>query len=178
MKRIAIALSTLFVSAGALAARLPQTVIPAHYAVSIAPDLAAETYRGDETIDVEVKEPVSSITMHAIGLDFRDLQVSGGGKNLRATVSSDAPNAIPTPVACLDVDSLSVDSLDVDYLGVGYPAPRPRPPVAAPGPPIRPPTLPDRPSGRFLPPWRPVSSRRGRSCCPRERCGHRPCWKS
>jgi aminopeptidase N len=103
MKRIAVALSTLFVSAGALAARLPQTVIPAHYAVSIAPDLAAETYRGDETIDVEVKEPVSSITVHAIGLDFRDVQVSGGGKNLRATVSSDAPNemitlALPEPL--------------------------------------------------------------------------------
>src|SRR5207244_13109532 len=83
--------------------RLPQTVIPAHYAVSIAPDLAAETYRGDETIDVEVKEPVSSITMHAIGLDFRDLQVSGGGKNLRATVTSDAQTAmitmtLPAPV--------------------------------------------------------------------------------
>ena len=96
MKRAVIAVSVLFVSLGASAARLPQSVIPNHYAITIAPDLVAETYRGDEAIDVDVKEPVSSITMHAIDLDFRDVQVSAAGRNLRATVTSDPPNEMIT----------------------------------------------------------------------------------
>ena len=103
MKRTVFAVSLLFVSLGASAARLPQSVIPNLYSITIAPDLAAETYRGDESIDVDIKEPVSSITMHAIDLDFRDVQVSAAGRNLRGTVTSDAPNemitlALPEPL--------------------------------------------------------------------------------
>src|SRR5438132_3934206 len=103
MKRTVLAVSLLFVSVGVSAARLSQSVIPNHYAITITPDLAAETYRGDESIDVDVKEPVTSITMHAIDLDFRDVQVSGSGRNLRAPVTSDAPNemitlALPEPL--------------------------------------------------------------------------------
>src|SRR5207248_3734229 len=53
--------------------------------------------------DVEIKEPVTSITMHAVDLDFRDVQVNGSDRNLRATVTSDAPNemitlALPEPL--------------------------------------------------------------------------------
>ena len=103
MKRTVLAVSVLFVSLGVSAARLPQSVIPNHYAITITTDLAAETYRGDESIDVDVKEPITSITMHAIDLDFRDVQVSAAGRNLRATVTSDLPNemitlALPEPL--------------------------------------------------------------------------------
>src|SRR2546427_3251489 len=103
MKRTVLAVSLLFVSVGVSAARLPQSVIPNHYSITITPDLATETYRGDESIDVDVKEPIRSITMHSIDLDFRDVQVSAAGRNLRATVTSDSPNemitfALPEPL--------------------------------------------------------------------------------
>src|SRR5437660_3441581 len=96
MKRAVLAGSLLLVSLGVSAARLPQNVIPNHYAITITPDLTAETYRGDESIDVDVTEPITSITMHAIDLDFRDVQVSAAGRNLRATVTSDLPNEMIT----------------------------------------------------------------------------------
>jgi len=94
----------LFVSIAAQAARLPTTVIPSHYAISITPDLANETFHGEETIDVDVKEPVSSITMHAIGFSYHDVTVTSGGTTTAANVGEDAGNemiklSLPQPIA-------------------------------------------------------------------------------
>ena len=86
----------LVVSPLAAATRLPQNVVPDHYSIRIAPDLAAETFAGEETIDLTVKEPVDSITMHASDLALHDVYVDGGGKRLAATVSADAPNETVT----------------------------------------------------------------------------------
>src|SRR5207249_291017 len=70
------------------ATRLPQTVIPDHYAIRIAPDLQNETFSGDVTIDVDVKEPIDTITLHAVDLVMRDVTIN----QLPATVMFDAPN--------------------------------------------------------------------------------------
>ena len=51
------------------AARLPKSVIPDHYAISITPDLAAEKFSGQETIDVDIKEPVDTITLHSADIE-------------------------------------------------------------------------------------------------------------
>src|SRR5258708_34110193 len=66
-----------------LAARLPRSVIPKHYGITIEPDLGHETFRGDETIDVDVTEPLSAITLHAI-----DLELSAIGAMSAATPPS------------------------------------------------------------------------------------------
>ncbi|HEV7425837.1 MAG TPA: hypothetical protein VGQ46_05680, partial [Thermoanaerobaculia bacterium] len=56
--------AALFIAALPLAAaRLPQTVIPDHYAITITPDLPTEKFSGSETIDVTLKEPVDTITL-------------------------------------------------------------------------------------------------------------------
>jgi aminopeptidase N len=78
------------------AARLPQNVLPDHYTLRIAPDLANETFTGEETIDVAVKEPSDTITLHAAELTLRDVTVEVGGKRLPATVTADAPNETVT----------------------------------------------------------------------------------
>ena len=80
----------LFVSAVATAARLPQSVIPNHYAISIAPDLANERFSGEETIDVDVKQPVTAITLNAVGLTCHDARVTASGKTVTATIT-DSP---------------------------------------------------------------------------------------
>src|SRR5215212_1445586 len=93
MRRI---LLSLLLAATPLAAaiRLPQTVIPSHYTLRIEPDLAAETFRGEETIDVDVREPVDSITLHSVELDLHDVTVTAGGKRFPATVTADAANEV------------------------------------------------------------------------------------
>src|ERR1700682_4721442 len=81
---IAIALCALPLAA----ARLPRTVIPKHYGITVEPDLPAETFRGDETIDVDVNEQVSSITLHAIDLELSAIGATSGATAASGTVAS------------------------------------------------------------------------------------------
>jgi len=81
-----ILLLTLAVATPALAARLPQAVIPSHYAITMTPDLTNDTFNGEEAIDVDVREPrLSSILMHAIGLDIVTASVTQNGASVAAT---------------------------------------------------------------------------------------------
>jgi aminopeptidase N len=73
----------------ARAERLPKTVIPSHYALTLAPDLKTATFTGIETIDVDLKEPAKSITLNSAEIAFQSVTVKAAGKELTATVSSD-----------------------------------------------------------------------------------------
>src|SRR5213592_3441567 len=85
MRRMVLAVA-LFLSAIPAAARLPKSVVPSHYALTITPDLANETFAGDETIDVDVKEPVDAIVLNAVDLELSNVTVNGHA----ATVAVDA----------------------------------------------------------------------------------------
>ncbi len=50
--------------------RLPRTVVPVRYEVTLEPDLAAGTFVGDVTIAVDVREPTTSIVLNAIELEI------------------------------------------------------------------------------------------------------------
>ncbi|HEX9458448.1 MAG TPA: M1 family metallopeptidase, partial [Thermoanaerobaculia bacterium] len=91
MKRL-LSAAALLAALPLTAARLPVSVIPDHYAITITPDLAAEKFSGQETIDVDVKEPIDTITFHSVDLDLHDVVVASGSKLLNPTVTFDAPN--------------------------------------------------------------------------------------
>jgi len=74
------------------ATRLPQNVLPTHYTISITPDLAAETFTGDETIDVDVKSATDTITLHSVDLTLKDVRAG----NAAAELTFDAPNETVT----------------------------------------------------------------------------------
>jgi aminopeptidase N len=75
------------------AARLPRGVIPNHYTIRIEPDLKAETFRGDVTIDLDVHEPASSIVLYSTGLQLSSITAGSA----RGTVAGvDAPNETVT----------------------------------------------------------------------------------
>src|SRR5436190_3758986 len=92
MRRPVLAVALLLSALPLVAARLPKSVVPSHYTLAITPDLGNETFSGDETIDVDVKEPLDAITLHAVGLDLTNVTVDAGGKSLPATVTVDGPN--------------------------------------------------------------------------------------
>lgn len=69
--------------------RLPQTVIPSHYALTLTPDLKAATFTGVETIDVSVNKPVKAITLNSAEINFDAVSVSAAGKEQKAAVSLD-----------------------------------------------------------------------------------------
>src|SRR5258706_2910826 len=74
------------------AARLPQSVIPDHYAITITPDLPGEKFSGNETIDVTLKEPVDTITLHSADIVIHDVVLASGSKMMNPTITYDVPN--------------------------------------------------------------------------------------
>ncbi|MEA2339021.1 MAG: puromycin-sensitive aminopeptidase [Thermoanaerobaculia bacterium] len=92
MRRLLAAAALLLAALPLAAARLPKSVIPDHYAISITPDLAAEKFSGQETIDVDIKEPIDTITLNSAEIEMHDIVVAAGSKLLNPTVSYDAPN--------------------------------------------------------------------------------------
>ena len=57
MRTLVFGLAILACSPAAIAQRLPATVMPTHYALWFAPDLQNATFRGRETIDIDVQQP-------------------------------------------------------------------------------------------------------------------------
>jgi len=72
------------------AQRLPQTVKPEHYTLTLAPDLKAATFTGRETIDVVIDQPVDVITLNSAEIKFESVTTTLDGKSLTAKVSEDA----------------------------------------------------------------------------------------
>ncbi len=90
--RNAVAASALvcFACAGAAAEeRLPSTVAPTRYALTLAPDLAHGTFTGRETIDVAVRAPTQAIVLHAVDLAITEATVDAAGARLPARVTAD-----------------------------------------------------------------------------------------
>ena len=89
MKPLLIALLVL-TAVPAYAQRLPDTVIPAHYDLTVEPDLAKATFSGREAIDVTLKTPSKAIVLNAAEITFGDVQIVAGGKTQPAAVTLDA----------------------------------------------------------------------------------------
>jgi len=94
------------------AQRLPNTVSPEHYTLSLTPDLKAATFSGSESIDITIAEPTNSITLNSAEIAFQSVAVSAGGKQLKATISLERdkeqatftfPNKLPAGQATLAI---------------------------------------------------------------------------
>jgi len=70
--------------------RLPRTVIPSHYGITIEPDLKAATFTGSVVIDIEVVEPVTEIVLNAIELAITKASITAEVGEVVAAISLDA----------------------------------------------------------------------------------------
>src|ERR1700722_11650916 len=64
------------------AQRLPQTVKPEHYTLTLAPDLKNATFTGRESIDVVIDQPVDVITLNSAEIKFESVTTTLDGKKL------------------------------------------------------------------------------------------------
>ena len=78
------------------AQRLSGTVVPEHYSLWFAPDLSKATFRGRETIRVQVNTPVTSVTLHAAEIEFGEVLIEAGGTTQTARVTLDAKTETAT----------------------------------------------------------------------------------
>ncbi len=71
--------------------RLPRTVVPSRYDITLAPDLERLTFEGSETVTVDVIEPVDEIVLNAVALDIGEVTLSpvSGGEAIQARVTVD-----------------------------------------------------------------------------------------
>jgi len=84
-------LCLLFAPASHLAAqRLPDTVRPEHYKLSLTPDLKAATFSGVETIDLSIAQPTDSITLNSAEIAFETVSINSGATSQKATVTLDS----------------------------------------------------------------------------------------
>lgn len=56
--------------------RLSKYIIPIRYKISLTPDLANFTFKGQEIIDILLSKPTKSITLHAAELDISNAEIS------------------------------------------------------------------------------------------------------
>ncbi|HEY3100704.1 MAG TPA: M1 family metallopeptidase [Methylomirabilota bacterium] len=70
--------------------RLPRTAVPSRYEIRLEPDLTTLTFRGQETVALEVTETISEVVLNAIelGIDSASLE-NDRGDTIRATATLD-----------------------------------------------------------------------------------------
>jgi puromycin-sensitive aminopeptidase len=93
--------------------RLGHQVVPSAYRIHLTPDLDAATFAGRVEIDIDVKESVNAITLHAIELDLQPATFVAGNQTVESTsVTSDEtyqtatfhfPSALPVGPAVLSI---------------------------------------------------------------------------
>jgi aminopeptidase N/puromycin-sensitive aminopeptidase len=74
------------------AQRLPQTVIPSHYQLSLDPSIEQEKFSGSEEIDVSVKTAVNTIVLNSLDLDISKAEVMASGQKQDAKIVYDKPD--------------------------------------------------------------------------------------
>jgi len=98
--------------------RLPRSVVPSHYNLTLEPDLDAATFAGNVSIDVEVTEPVDEILVNAADLDIASARLVGpNGTEVTGIVTLD----LERERAIIDLeDALAPGAwrLDIGFTGV------------------------------------------------------------
>jgi puromycin-sensitive aminopeptidase len=81
-------------AAGLQAQRLPTSVVPGNYKLSLDPDIAGQKFSGEETITVQVQQPVREIVLNSLELEISVAEVVPGANMaaLPAQVRYDQPN--------------------------------------------------------------------------------------
>jgi puromycin-sensitive aminopeptidase len=70
--------------------KLPETVIPERYEIRLAPDLKAYTFAGEETVHVNVREPVKEVVLNACELTIHTVSaIPTDGKSIQGTATLD-----------------------------------------------------------------------------------------
>jgi aminopeptidase N len=117
MRRFVVAVVAVLLAAPAFAWRLPQDVVPSHYTLRFTPDLAAEKFSGEETIDVTVKQPTNKVVLNAAEIEFDEVTITAGGEKQKATVALDPDIEFATLTVAKPL-AVGPASISIRYRGI------------------------------------------------------------
>src|SRR5204863_2088969 len=89
MKKLTLIFLSLAICATTQAQRLPEGIVPEHYQLTFTPNLKDATFAGDETIDVRVLKPTTTITLNSAEIKCVSATVESHGATLNAKVTVD-----------------------------------------------------------------------------------------
>ncbi len=73
--------------------RLPSSAVPRRYRITVEPDIPTASFTGTETVTIDVRETLTSLTLNAIELDIGEASlVDDRGTSYPATIGYDEPN--------------------------------------------------------------------------------------
>lgn len=97
MKRVIVAaMWTVFASSASLAQRLPDNAVPDSYDLKFEPDLASATFTGDETIQVHLQKPATTIVLNSAEIEFKEVWIGSADFKQAAAVTTDDKNEMAT----------------------------------------------------------------------------------
>ncbi|MDQ1364393.1 MAG: tricorn protease interacting factor [Acidimicrobiaceae bacterium] len=98
--------------------RLPRTIVPERYDLTLTPDLGAASFAGQARIRVNVTEAVTEVVLNAVELDILTAEfVSSDGERLTSSVSYDEPEERAT-IALVGTAQPGSWELDMTFTGV------------------------------------------------------------
>jgi aminopeptidase N len=97
--------------------RLPRTVIPSRYRITLTPDLEAATFTGSENITVEVHEPAKEIVLNSEEINITSVTLRQGRSTQKGRVALDAERQRAT--ITLDRPArIGKAELDIEFTGI------------------------------------------------------------
>ncbi len=107
----------LLLSSVAVSQRLPEIAFPTNYQIALAPDFEKDKFAGEETIQVRLLKPTSTITLNAAEIDFKEASITAAGKEQLATVALDKEKQIAT-LAVSNQLPAGAASIHIVYSGI------------------------------------------------------------
>ena len=100
--------------------RLPRTVVPVRYEVTLEPDLAAGTFVGEVTAAIDVREPTNTIVLNAIELEIDEAWVDNpaGADASTPITSSSTRRASGLTITLSELVPAGAQRLHVRFRGV------------------------------------------------------------
>ena len=87
---------SLLATVSASAQRLPGDVTPGHYRLRFAPDFHTDDFAGEETIEVRLGKPLTSITLNAVDIAFHEIRIESHGSVRHPDISLDRTREMVT----------------------------------------------------------------------------------
>ena len=97
--------------------RLPRTVVPKHYELTLAPDLLAFTFEGIESITVGISEPTDEIVLNAAELEISRATLKRDGTSMDGTVTLDEQRERVT-IALPETAQVGEWQLELTFTGI------------------------------------------------------------